>query len=177
MKKNNDTFPDFVGRGINLAQPRFGCEILSCTDDFFAACDRMLKPEEPVFIDGKFDGNGKWMDGWETRRRREPGNDWCILQLGHRGEIEKILLDTAFFKGNYPDHFSIQAADIGAVTDGSLISQSLFWKELLPQQKLQMDKEHYFSDEINKIGPVTHIKLNIYPDGGVSRLRLSGRLV
>jgi len=115
-------------------------------------------------------------DGWETRRRREPGNDWCILELGHRGLIEEILVDTAFFKGNYPDRCSIQAADMGAVTTQSLITQSMFWQELLPEQKLEMDQEFRFSDEINTVGPITHVRLNIIPDGGVSRLRLFGKI-
>ena len=332
MLKTETTLPDFVTQNIDLAQPRLGTKIVYCTDDFFAACDRMLQPQEAVFIDGKFDDNGKWMDGWETRRRRqggydyaiiklgqpgtlhgvdldtshftgnyppaasleacysetkpdensewvelipasslsgdshhyieinnakvwthlrlnifpdggiarlrvygqvycdwknrdqqatydlaamenggkaiawndahfghgsnliapgkginmgdgwetrrrrEPGNDWCILELGQRGEIEEILLDTAFFKGNYPDKFSLQAADISVATKESLITQSMFWQELLPQQKLQMDAEHKFKNELNIIGPVTHIKLNIYPDGGVSRLRVLGKL-
>ncbi len=112
-------------------------------------------------------------DGWETRRRREPGNDWCILELGHRGLIEKVLLDTAFFKGNYPDRFSLQAIDSNGEPE---IEQSSSWPELLSEQKLQMDQEHIFQGEIKAIGPVTHIRLNIFPDGGVSRLKLFGKL-
>jgi len=324
---------NFTSKGIDLSQPRLGTKILRCTDDFFAECSRMLSPDDPVFIDGKFDDNGKWMDGWEsrrrrqggndsaiiklghpsilygidintthftgnfppaaaleacnstsdpdensewvnlvpvtdlkgdnhhlleinsdqiwthlrlnifpdggiarlriygrifcdwknkdknetldlaamvnggraitcndahfgqpsnliapgkginmgdgweTRRRREPGNDWCILELGHRGIISEILIDTAFFKGNFPDRFSIQAADITDASDQSLAKQSLFWNELIPQQKLQMDREFCYKAEINDLGPVTHIMLNIFPDGGVSRLRLLGKIV
>lgn len=115
-------------------------------------------------------------DGWETRRRREPGNDWCILQLGTPGIIERIEVDTAHFKGNFPDRCSIQGARMDGGTDQSIITQSMFWPVLLPEQKLSMDAIHAFSDDIAPIGPITHIRLNIIPDGGVSRLRLWGKV-
>ncbi len=115
-------------------------------------------------------------DGWETRRRREPGNDWCVLELGAAGSIEKIEVDTAFFKGNYPDRCSIQAAFVDGGTDRSITTQSMFWQTLLPEQKLQMDAVHTFAEEIARLGPVTHVRFNIFPDGGVSRLRLWGRV-
>ncbi len=327
-----DSTPDFINQWIDLAQPRLGAEIVSCSDDSFAECSRMLKPEAAVFIDGKFDDFGKWMDGWETRRRRdggydhaivklglpgeikgididtthftgnyppatsleacyseavpdensdwseliastslngnshhyfeidnsncfthirlnlypdggvarlrvhgkvvsdasaldksalhnlaavelgaraiawndahfgavenllnpgkginmgdgwetrrrrEPGNDWCIIELGHAGDIEQIILDTAFFKGNYPDRCSIQAAMVGAGTADSIVTQSQFWQELLPAQKMEMDKVHEFSDVVQSIGPVSHIRVNMFPDGGISRVRILGKI-
>lgn len=116
-------------------------------------------------------------DGWETRRRREPGNDWCVLQLGAPGIVEKVVVDTAFFKGNYPDACSIQAAMVTGGTDRSATTQSMFWQELLPRQKLQMDAEHTFEKELAALGPISHVRFNIFPDGGVSRLRLFGQVV
>ena len=327
-----DSVPDFIDQWIDLAQPRLGAEIVSCSDDFFAECSRMLNPEPPQFIPGKFDDNGKWMDGWETRRRRnggydhaivklglageikgididtthftgnyppaasleacfsegpadgdsdwqelipstslqgnshhyfeidnpgrfnhvrlnlypdggvarlrvhgrvvsdaaeldasdqhnlaavelgaraiawndahfgavanllapgkgvnmgdgwetrrrrEPGNDWCIIELGHPGRIESVLLDTAFFKGNYPDRCSIQAAKVTGGTAQSIVTQSQFWEELLPPQKLEMDREHAFEGEVKDIGVVSHVRINIFPDGGLSRVRLLGKI-
>lgn len=324
--------PEFISQWINLAQPRLGAEIVSCSDDFFAECSRMLSPEAPVFIDGKFDDNGKWMDGWEsrrrrdggydnaivklglageikgididtthftgnyppaasleacysdtapddntswttlipstgldgnshhyfeindsecfthvrlniypdggvarlrvhgrvisdvtaldksathnlaavelgaraiacndahfgvvenllnpgqginmgdgweTRRRREPGNDWCIIELGQPGSVEQVIIDTAFFKGNYPDRCSIQAAMIEAGTANSIVTQSQLWPELLLPQKLEMDKVHEFTGELQAIGPVSHIRINIFPDGGLSRVRILGKI-
>ena len=323
--------PEFIDQWINLAQPSLGAEIVSCSDDFFAECSRMLKPEAPVFIDGEFDDNGKWMDGWETRRRRnggydnaivklglageikgididtthftgnyppaasleachcngnpdeetdwatlipstslqgdshhfftidnstcfthvrlnlypdggvarlrihgrvvsdlaaldkgvlqnlaavefgaraiawndahfgavsnllnpgrginmgdgwetrrrrEPGNDWCIIELGHPGMVEQIILDTAFFKGNYPDRCSLQAAMVTAGTADSIVTQSQFWQELLPPQNMAMDKVHEFSEEVQDLGPVSHVRINVFPDGGLSRVRLLGK--
>lgn len=115
-------------------------------------------------------------DGWETRRRREPGDDWAIMALGHAGTIERILVDTSFFKGNYAPAISIQAANVDYGTDESLPVQSQFWEELLPKQPLTADSEHIFTDAINNMGPISHIRVNIYPDGGIMRLRMFGKL-
>ncbi len=323
---------DFVTGCVDLAQPRLGAEVTFATDDFFADKSRLIDPAAPVFIDGKYDDNGKWMDGWEsrrkrgegydhcilrlglpgviegvnidtshftgnyppaaaieacyvegepdantswsvlvpsvslgpdahhlvrvtsdqtwshlrlniypdggvarlrvygrincnwdarksdeivdlaslmngaravcannqhfgvpsnllapgrgvnmgdgweTRRRREPGNDWAIIELGHAGVISSAEVDTAHFKGNFPDSCSLQAAFVEGGTDQSLITQSMFWKTLMPPQKLSMDAIHNFSNEIEDIGPVSHVRLNIIPDGGVSRLRLFGKI-
>ena len=323
--------PAFTRRYVNLADPRLGAAAVFATDEFFAPATRMLQPEEPVFIAGKFDDNGKWMDGWEsrrrrnggydyaiirlaragriagvdidtrhftgnyppgasfeacycaqgnpkddtkwtallpsvalqgnshhyldiassetwthvrlnifpdggiarlrvygrptidwsdpkevhdlaaaangayvvatnnehfglastlllpgrgenmgdgweTRRRREPGNDWCIIALAAPGIIDKVVVDTAHFKGNYPDRCSLQAARISGGSDQSIITQSMFWAELLPSQKLAMDAEHTFSVELAALGSITYVRFNIFPDGGVSRLRLFGRV-
>jgi allantoicase len=123
-------------------------------------------------------GRGSNMgDGWETRRRREPGNDWIIVRLGAAGVVEEIEVDTCHYKGNYPDACSVQAALVNGGTDNSVINQSMFWNELMGCRKLQMDHIHRFSgNDIARLGPVNHVKLNIYPDGGVSRLRVFGRL-
>ncbi|WP_440995894.1 allantoicase [Arhodomonas sp. SL1] len=116
-------------------------------------------------------------DGWETRRRREPGSDWCIVALGHPGVIERVVVDTAHFKGNFPDRCSIQAAFVERATDASLVTESQFWPTLLPEQPLTADAVHEFREAIERSpGPVSHVRFNIIPDGGVSRLRLYGRL-
>ncbi len=323
---------DFVTKCVDLAQPRLGSEVTFATDDFFADKSRLIDPADPVFIDDKYDDHGKWMDGWEsrrkrgegydyciirlgqpgviegvnidtshftgnfppaasleacnvsgepddkttwteivpsvslgadshhlvrvqsdqtwshlrlnifpdggvarlrvygrincnwderdpnelidlvsllnggrgvcannshygspskllapgrgvnmgdgweTRRRREPGNDWAIFELGHAGIISSVEIDTAHFKGNFPDRCSLQAAYITGGTDQSLITQSMFWKTLMPEQKMSMDAIHKFDAEVADIGPVTHVRLNIFPDGGVSRLRLFGKI-
>ena len=116
-------------------------------------------------------------DGWETARRREPGNEWAILELGHPGVIKAIELDTAHYKGNFPDRASIQAGNMQAGTDDSLVTQSMFWRELLPEQKLEMDAICRFETELLDLGRVTHVRVNIIPDGGLSRVRLYGQIV
>ncbi len=113
-------------------------------------------------------------DGWETARRREPGNEWVIIQLGHSGTIKSIDIDTAHYKGNYPDRVSIQAGYLPDSTIDATVTQSMFWKELLPEQKLAMDIVLSFEKELNDIGNVTHVRVNNIPDGGISRVRLYG---
>jgi allantoicase len=111
-------------------------------------------------------------DGWESKRRRGPGHDWCIVKLGTRGKLTRIEVDTSHFKGNYPESCSL---DGGVSPDGTL--DGIEWVELLPMAKLQAHTKHTFSEELIDIGAITHARLNIYPDGGVSRLRLYGRII
>ena len=113
-------------------------------------------------------------DGWETARRRGPGNDWVIFELGHAGAIDKVEVDTAHFKGNYPDRVSLEAAMFSNTGDATPDSDA--WQTLLPESRLEMDKQHYFESELNALGPVSHVRMSIYPDGGVSRVRLFGHI-
>ena len=272
--------PAFAESAINLASPRLGTKAIFATDEFFAPKERMLDDAPAVFIDDKYDDNGKWMDGWEsrrrrnsghdycvvelgvkaviwgvdidtshftgnfppaafieaclsdgvpgddavwteiipatplsadahhyvkctgletynylrlhiltegrginmgdgweTRRRREPGNDWIILKLGAPGFVDKIEVDTAYFKGNYPDKCSLQAAFVTNGTDQSVITQSMFWDEMMAPSKLEADTQAYFEgNAILMKTPVTHLRLNIHSDGGASRFRVFGRL-
>src|SRR5437763_16428620 len=94
---------------INLASERLGGAVLFANDDFFAPKENLLKPSAPVFIEGKYTDLGKWMDGWESRRRRTPGFDWCIIRVGLPGVIRGVVVDNSHFKGNYPESFSIVA--------------------------------------------------------------------
>jgi allantoicase len=113
-------------------------------------------------------------DGWETKRNRTPNNrDWVILKLAHKGTVERIVVDTCHFKGNYPDSCSIEFC----VSDNDeAVINSGNWQPLLPQQKLSADNEHEFVKEINSHNAITHVRLNIFPDGGISRLRLFGKI-
>lgn len=115
-------------------------------------------------------------DGWETRRRREPGYDWVIVALAFPALVEKIEVDTAHYKGNFPESCSFHAAHISCENDGGLVARAMFWPELMSLRKLSADTIHLFNkSDLNDLGPVTHVRLNIHPDGGVSRLRIFGR--
>ncbi|MEH6648567.1 MAG: allantoicase [Motiliproteus sp.] len=149
---------------IDLAAALNGGRALACNNQHFGHISNIINPGRGINMG----------DGWETARRRTPGNDWGILALAHPGEIERIVVDTLHFKGNYPDRCSIQAAYVKGGTDAQIETQSLYWKDLLPSQKLEMHQEHEFSKQIEKMGPITHVRLNIFPDGGISRLRLFG---
>ncbi|WP_434362391.1 allantoicase [Parasalinivibrio latis] len=149
---------------LDLVAVENGGRALACNDEHFGKMGNIIMPGRGVNMG----------DGWETARRRTPGNDWVILSLGHAGNISRVVADTAHFKGNFPDSFTLQAAYVTGGTDDQIATQSLFWKELLPSQKLSADNIHEFADQVADIGPVTHVRLNIFPDGGISRLRLFG---
>lgn len=156
------------GQTIDLASALSGGRVIAYSDAHYGAFQRMLSPGRGINMG----------DGWETRRRRTPGNDWIIIALGSRGLLEAIEVDTAHYKGNYPDKVSIQAADLGKgfdALDAAVVTSSMFWDELLPPEKLQADAIHTF-DTVHPLGPVTHVRVNIFPDGGISRLRFWGKL-
>ena len=155
---------------LDLAAALNGGRILAFSDAHYGDYHRLLAPGRGINMG----------DGWETRRRREPGFDWMVLALGARGEINKVVVDTAHFKGNFPDSCWLQAVDMSAFGDGltdALVTDSMFWKTLMPPQKLGPDRIQEFREEVEPLGPVTHVRFNIDPDGGVSRLRLFGTLV
>lgn len=157
---------------IDLAQPRLGSKIIFKTDDFFASAERILSSNNPIWKEGVYDQNGKWMDGWETRRRRGPGYDYLILFLGKQGKISKVDIDTSFFNGNQPEFASIEAC----YTENMIPDEKVKWKTILKKSKLKPDFHNYFNCKyINTI--FTHIKFNIFPDGGVARLRIYGKII
>jgi len=165
---------------VDLASARLGGKVLLAIDDFFAPKENLLKPSKPIFIEGKYTSRGKWMDGWETRRRRTPGYDWCIIRLGLRGVIRGVVVDTSHFKGNFPSHFSLDGCDLGGPTPHKnekkrLSGSATPWLELVPQTALQGDTLNQYS--VMHASPFTHLRLKIYPDGGVARLRVHGEVV
>jgi allantoicase len=159
----------FTNGLIDLAQPRLGTKVIYKTDDFFASANRIINPTEPVFKVGVFDKHGKWMDGWESRRKRTAGHDFIIIKLGKPGTIKKVDVDTSHFNGNQPAMISIE----GANSNSNKINQ-LNWQPLLSKKKTKANSHHYFTVNSNKV--FTHIKFNIFPDGGVARLRLYGSI-
>ena len=165
---------------IDLASEKLGGAVLYANDDFFASKENLLKPNAPIFIEGKYTDLGKWMDGWETRRRRSPRLhetfDWCVIRLGVAGIIHGIIVDTSFFRGNFPSHCSIEVCTIDGQPDvEQLLSDKTEWTEILPQSELEGDAQNHFT--INFPQSATHLRLKIYPDGGVARLRVFGEVV
>jgi len=159
----------FTNGLIDLAQPRLGSKVIFRTDDFFASADRIIDPSTPVFKEGLFDKNGKWMDGWESRRKRTPGHDYLIIKLGKPGSISKVNVDTSHFNGNQPSMISIEACN-----SKSNNIKNFKWKSLLGKKKTKANSPHIFKTSSKSV--FTHIKLNIFPDGGVARLRLYGNI-
>jgi allantoicase len=161
---------------VDLASERLGGRVLAANDEFFAPKENLLKSVAPIFVEGKFTNRGKWMDGWETRRRRQPGHDWCIFRLGLPGIVRGVVVDTSHFKGNFPEYGSIEACAIqGSPSMKQLLSPTAEWFELLPKSQLKGDTQNSFPIEMSP--RCTHLRLNIYPDGGVARLRVHGDVV
>ena len=155
---------------VNLAQPRLGAEVTYATDDFFADKARLIDPAEPQFIPGKYDENGKWMDGWESRRKRTPGHDWCVIRLGVPGLIAGFEIDTRHFTGNYPPGAELEACR----SDEAVPGDEAGWTKVTQRLALNGDDRVYVAIEHDE--PVTHVRLNIFPDGGIARLRVWGRV-
>jgi allantoicase len=153
---------------VQLEQPRLGTQVTFASDEFFAAKERLIDPNEPVFIEGKFDENGKWMDGWESRRKREPGHDYCIIRLGIPGVLHGIDIDTSYFTGNFPPEASIEAC----ISEDDVPAGG--WTEIVPVMELAGNSHHFVDIDDDSVW--THIRFNIYPDGGVARLRLYGEV-
>ncbi|HEX6046230.1 MAG TPA: allantoicase [Pyrinomonadaceae bacterium] len=158
---------------IDLASEKLDGAVLFANDDFFAPKENLLKAGAPVFIEGKYTDRGKWMDGWESRRRRTPGFDWCVIRLGLPGIVRGVVVDTSYFRGNYPEHCSLDgAAFSGLPTVEELTDESVQWVPLLPQLPLAGDTHNQFPVQYNE--RLTHLRFRIFPDGGVARLRVYG---
>ncbi len=177
FKKVNETIkttPPFA-QLTDLAAERLGGQVLYSTDDFFAEKENLIKPGRGIFIPDKYTDRGKWMDGWESRRKRTPGHDWCVVQLATPGRIIGFDIDTNFFLGNHPPHASIEAvnmADTSGIKDWS--DEAIDWKEILPKSHLDAGSQNFYSCTSEDL--FTHVRLHIYPDGGVARLRVYGEV-
>ncbi|KAE8911152.1 Allantoicase [Phytophthora fragariae] len=190
----------------DLASAAYGSRVLFATDEWFAPASDLLRPEPPIFIADKFTSFGKWMDGWESRRKRIPGHDWCVLVLGLRGTVDVVDVDTAFFTGNNAPRVSVQAADLSQESDALRILtaratehramgvcasaeelklaeqlQSHQWTEIVPPTTLGAGypetRHNLLRVPPSKRGPWTHLRVNMFPDGGIARLRAYGQVV
>jgi len=158
---------------VDLESERLGGKALVASDEFFAPKENLLKPGRGIFIPEKFTDRGKWMDGWETRRKRTSGYDWCIIKLGVPGILRGVDIDTNHFLGNNPAYASIDAcAAPGSSSGAKLAGKSAGWVEILPRYPLKPGAQNLFAVSSSELW--THLRLNIYPDGGVARLRVYG---
>ncbi len=163
---------DFVNL-VDLASARLGGRVLFANDEFFASRHNLIKREEAIFIPGKFTPNGKWMDGWESRRKRVPGHDWCVIELGRRGVIRGFDIDTSFFTGNFPESASVEACDVTSKVTPKTVDK-LPWISILNPVALAGNSHNRVAATVQR--PATHIRFHIYPDGGVARLRVFGEV-
>ena len=179
VQDSTATFPGLV----DLAAERVGGKALIASDEFFAEKENLLKPGRGIFVPDKYTDRGKWMDGWESRRKRSPegragtpGHDWCIIKLGLAGAIKGVDIDTNHFLGNNPAYASIEACAAPANASAqSLASSKTTWVEILPKSPLKPGSQNLFP--VLSAERWTHIRFNIYPDGGVARLRVYGKVM
>src|SRR5579864_1877511 len=164
---DNTAPAELLKRYINVADERLGAAALFATDEFFAAKERMLDPAEPQWRSGVYDAHGKWMDGWESRRRRDQGHDHCVIRLAAPSTVAVLEIDTRYFTGNYPPFVSVQSCRVEGEPDAGTQ-----WSVLLPQSPVNGNQRNFFSLPPSSVW--THLKLNIFPDGGVARLRAYG---
>jgi allantoicase len=160
---------------IDLAAERLGGAVLLANDEFFAPKENLIRIDRPVAREGVYTDRGKWMDGWETRRRRSPGYDWCIVRLGRPGIIRRLLVDTSHFVGNAPESCSVDACAVAGAPAPERLAEGAEWVELLPRSAIRGDAHNPFPVDDERV--FTHVRLNIYPDGGVARLRVHGEVV
>ena len=158
---------------LDLASRQLGGEVVAVSDEFFAPAWRMLEPTEPEWREGVFTDRGKWMDGWESRRRRRPGHDWCIIRLGVAGIVDRVVVDTTHFRGNHPQSFSLEACGLPADGDLAELLTAAPWEPLVDQTELAGDTRNEVTVSCHR--RVTLLRLHIHPDGGVARLRVWGR--
>jgi allantoicase len=161
----------------DLAAQRLGGQVIAANDDFFAEKENLNKAGAAEWREGEYTDRGKWMDGWETRRRRTPGHDWAIVRLGLPGIVRGVVIDTSYFTGNYPEEASIDIATVEGKDDVERTSGGgVRWETLLPKSPLKGNTRNEFAI-VGEGKRVTHLRLNIFPDGGVARLRVHGEVV
>ncbi|AKT42892.1 allantoicase [Chondromyces crocatus] len=162
-------------RMVDLASERLGGAALWATDEFFASKENLLKPGRGTFIPGKYTDQGKWMDGWESRRRREGDRDVCLIRLGLPGKIHGFDVDTNHFLGNAPARVAVEGVyfpDYQPLDE--LLSPEVVWQEILPPSPVQPGSQNLFPRDA--VGPFSHLRLHIFPDGGVARFRVYGEV-
>ena len=168
---------DFQFRFINLLAERVGGRAIDCSDQWFASCDNLVKPGRGIFKEGEFTEKGQWMDGWESRRSfgrqfRPSGldHDWCVLRLGFAGRIRGVDVDTHHFRGNAPLRVAVDATDVRLDPDPTTI-----WQEIIPETDVLPDEQNPIP--CSSAQRWTHLRLRIYPDGGVARFRAYGEVI
>ena len=155
----------------DLASRALAASVIAANDELFALRENLINPWEAAFDPSDFGHKGKVYDGWETRRRREPGHDWAIVRLGAPGVVRGVVVDTAWFKGNYPPFISVEASSLEGYPslDEHLEAE---WTPLVARSDCRGDAKNYY--EVQDERCWTHVRLRIYPDGGVARFRVHG---
>ena len=161
---------------VDLASRWTGSSVMAASDESFGDKENLLKPGPAVFDPGHYGNRGEIVDGWETKRRREPGNDWALVRLGTPGIVTSIDVDSSYFTGNYPEFCLVEACGVaGYPSPAELLDASTEWLEIVPRSRLRGDAHNTFP--VSSPHRFTHVRLSTFPDGGLARLRVNGRIV
>ncbi len=171
--RQNEAMPAFT-RYPDLASRDLAGSVVSANDELFAPRQNLIIPGPAVHHVDAFGHTGKVYDGWETRRRREPGCDWAVIRLGAPGIVHGVVVDTAFFKGNYPPQVSVEATSVEGYAEADGLEEQV-WETIVAKSPARGDTENYYP--VDHPGRWTHLRLTIYPDGGVARFRVHGEVV
>lgn len=163
----------------DLANRRIGGSVIAANDEFFAERENLIKPEEPVYRPHTFTNKGQEYDGWETRRRRrgereDDTGDWAVVRLGAPGTVRAVVVDTSHFVGNYPPYVSVEGCAVTGYPDPGTVRRAA-WETLVPRSPVKGDTRNVF--DVDSARRYTHVRLRMYPDGGVARLRVHGQAI
>ena len=158
-------------RLVDLADRRLGGSVVAANDELFAERENLIAHGPPAFHPYTFGHKGQIMDGWESRRRREPGHDWAIVRLGIPGVVRGVVVDTSYFTGNYPPEISVEGAGVEGYPTPAELGRA-HWLPLVPRSKVSGDTRNAYPVDTEL--RFTHVRLCQYPDGGIARLRVHG---
>jgi allantoicase len=164
-----------VTHATDLASRWLGGSVVAASDESFGEKENLLNPAPAAFEPGHYGNRGEIVDGWETRRRREPGHDWAIVRLGAPGIITSVDVDTSFFTGNFPQAASIEAGGWEGYPSPGELAGAAGWEPIVPLSKLTGDSHNVFT--VTDTRRFTHVRVSAHPDGGIARLRVLGRVV
>jgi len=158
----------------DLASRWLGGSVIAASDESFGEKENLLNPAPAAFEPGRYGPRGEIVDGWETRRRRDPGHDWALIRLGAPGVITEVDVDTSFFTGNFPESVSLQACGCEGYPSPAELAGAA-WEPIVPRSELSGDHHNRF--RVTDPRRFTHLRLSAYPDGGIARLRVLGHPV
>lgn len=163
---------------VNLAEDLTGTFVVYATDDYFAEKENLIRPDAPQWIEDKYTDKGKWMDGWESQRRRTLGHDHCVIRLGTPGQVHAVVVDTTWFRGNAPTHIELEGVNAPHTATAEDLGALTTWTTLIPRSAVEPN----FANQLKlppdaRLAVNTHVRLRIFPDGGVARLRVFGVVV
>jgi allantoicase len=158
----------------DLASRQLSGSVIAANDELFAERENLILPEPPTFSAHEFGHKGKVYDGWETRRRREPGHDWAIVRLGAAGIVHGVVVDTSYFTGNYPPAISVEAMSVEGYPSLPEVEHA-DWVTIVGRRDARGDTANVY--DVSDRRRWTHVRLSIYPDGGVARFRVHGEVL